>query len=454
VRTDHYADEVNYKWYPFTQMKDLDSRDPVVIVEGEGVYVKDDKGKTYIDGQGGLWNVNIGHRREEVINAITEQLHKLEYFSHFGGFGNQPATALSKKLIEMTRPERMGKVFFTNGGSEAVETALKIARQYWKLQGKAGKYKIIARRKAYHGVSLGGLSANGVTAYRKMFEPLVPGFRHISPPYCYRCELRMVYPGCDIACADALQQMIDFEGKETVAAFIAEPVMGAGGVIIPPKEYLPKVQEICRKNDILLIADEVITGFGRTGEMFAVRHGDVQPDMMVVAKGINSGYIPLGATLVSDEIYSAFLGELKEGKDFKHGFTYSGHPVACAAGVANLAVLEKENLVENSRKMGIHLLEGLKTLGKSKIVGDVNGLGLLARVELVKDKRTREPFPVEQFVGLRTAQKIMDHGVILRPLPGDVISFSPPLVINKEQVEQIVDAVDRGISDMEKELED
>ncbi|MCI0529135.1 MAG: aminotransferase class III-fold pyridoxal phosphate-dependent enzyme, partial [Nitrospira sp.] len=219
-----------------------------------------------------------------------------------------------------------------------------------------------------------------------------------------------------------------------------------------PKEYMPKVQEICRKNEILLIVDEVITGFGRTGEMFAVRHGNVQPDMMVVAKGINSGYIPLGATLVSDAIYNAFLGELKEGKDFKHGFTYSGHPVACAAGVANLAVLEKENLVENSRKMGIHLLEGLKTLEKHHIVGDVNGLGLIARVELVKDKATREPFPFDHFVALRTVQKIMDHGVVLRPLPGDIISFSPPLIINKEQVEQIVDAVDKGISDVEREL--
>ncbi len=452
MRNDRYAHEVNYKWYPFTQMKDLDTRGPVVIVEGEGVYVKDDKGKTYIDGQGGLWNVNIGHRREEVIQAIIQQLQKLEYFSHFGGFGNQPSTALAMKLIEMTRPEGMGKVFFTNGGSEAVETALKIARQYWRLQGKAGKYKIIARRKAYHGVSLGGLSANGVTAYRKMFEPLVPGFRHISPPYCYRCELKMTYPGCGVACADTLQQMIDFEGKDTVAAFIAEPVMGAGGVIIPPKEYLPKVQEICRKNEILFIADEVITGFGRTGEMFAVRHGPIQPDILVVAKGINSGYIPLGATLVSDEIYNAFLGELKEGKDFKHGFTYSGHPVACAAGVANLAVLEKENLVENSRKMGAYLLEGLKSLEKHRIVGDVNGLGLLARVELVKDKTTREPFPFDQFIALRTAQKIMDHGVILRPLPGDVISFSPPLIIQREQIEQIVDAVDKGISDIEEEL--
>ncbi|HWP48934.1 MAG TPA: aspartate aminotransferase family protein [Candidatus Limnocylindrales bacterium] len=452
MRNDRYADEVNYKWYPFTQMKDLDTRDPIVIVEGEGVYVKDDKGRTYIDGQGGLWNVNIGHRRVEVIQAIIEQLQKLEYFSHFGGFGNQPSTALARKLIEMTRPERMGKVFFTNGGSEAVETALKIARQYWRLQGKAGKYKIIARRKAYHGVSLGGLSANGVTAYRKMFEPLVPGFRHISPPYCYRCELKMTYPGCGVACADTLQQMIDFEGKDTVAAFIAEPVMGAGGVIIPPKEYLPRIQEICRKNEILFIADEVITGFGRTGEMFAVRHGPIQPDILVVAKGINSGYIPLGATLVSDEIYGTFLGELKEGKDLKHGFTYSGHPVACAAGVANLAILEKENLVENSRKMGAYLLEGLRSLEKHRIVGDVNGLGLLARVELVKDKTTREPFPFDHFVALRTAQKIMDHGVILRPLPGDIISFSPPLIIQREQIEQIVDAVDKGISDMEEEL--
>ncbi|MFO8059216.1 MAG: aspartate aminotransferase family protein [Bacillota bacterium] len=426
-----------YMWAPFTQMGDLGGVEPLIIVEGEGSRVTDVEGREYIDGHGALWLANAGFGRREIIEAASEQLHQLSYFPSFAGMANSVAVELAERLATLTEREGMRRVFFSSGGSEAVETALKMVRQYWRLRGSGRKYKIISRRMAYHGVTMGALSATGITANRRLFEPLVPGFRHLEPPHCYRCPYGLEYPGCDLNCARELERTIEFEGADTVAAFIGEPVMGAGGVIVPPDGYWQEIERICRKYDVLIIADEVITGFGRTGEMFGVRNWDVKPDIMVTAKGLTSGYLPLGATLAREDIFKVCLGKYGEGREFRHGTTYSGHPAACAAGLANIDIIEDEGLVERARSNGQYLLERLEELRSLDVVGDVNGLGLLARVELAGDATGK---------GQQVSREVMKRGVILRAL-GDVISFSPPLVIDRAEIDTVVDCLAEVLGD-------
>ncbi len=444
---DPRRDYSRYMWAPYTQMGDLAEDEPVVAVGGSGARITDSLGREFIDGHAALWLANVGFGRSEIVDAAEEQMRRLSWFPSFGGMSNDTAIRLAARLIGLTEGEGMSRVFFSSGGSEANETALKIARQYWKLRGHQGKFKVIAREKAYHGVTFGALSATGVTANRRLFEPLVPGFRHIPPPHCYRCPYGLKYPECNLACAEELERTIAFESPDTVAAFIAEPVMGAGGVIIPPEGYLERVAEICRRNEVLFIADEVITGFGRTGEMFGVRHWGVKPDMMVFAKGLTSGYLPLGATLTTEEIFEVCLGRWGEGRELRHGTTYSGHPAACAAALENIRIIEEEGLAERSREMGEYMLRKLEELRSLRHVGDVAGIGLLARLELVKDKETREPFPPGELTGLRVNRSMLRRGVILRPL-GDVMSFSPPLVIERDEIDRIVSALAESIGEI------
>jgi adenosylmethionine-8-amino-7-oxononanoate aminotransferase len=330
-----------------------------------------------------------------------------------------------------------------------VETALKMARQYWKNRGLQGKYKFIARRNSYHGVTFGALSASGISANRKMFEPLVPGFRHIPEPNCYRNGFgsNLSEEEVSIAASDALQRAIEFEGPETVAGFIAEPVQGAGGVVVPPESYLRRCREICTKYNVLFIADEVITGFGRTGTWFGSRTYGIQPDIMCFAKGITSGYIPMGATLCSNQIYEAFLGSPGDGKEFRHGNTYSGHATAAAAALANLSIVRRENLPDNARKVGAHFLAGLKRLERYPNVGDVRGVGLIARVELVQEKTSKQQFTPVGVTGAKVQQRAQDLGVIFRNV-GDVLTFSPPLILTESQADDIVEIIDQAIADV------
>ena len=428
-----------YMWAPFTQMGDLGEDEPLVMVSGEGATVEDAEGRSFIEGHGGLWLANIGYGRREVIEAIYEQLKRLNWFPSFLGMSNEAAVRLAERLVNMTQEEGMARVFFTSGGSESVETALKMARQYWRLKGQQ-KYKIISRHMSYHGVSMGALSATGVTANRRLFEPLVPGFRHIAAPHCYRCPYGLEKDSCSLECARELERTITFEGPDTVAAFIAEPIIGAGGVVIPPDGYWQEIEAICRRHDVLIIADEVITGFGRTGAEFGCRHWGVKPDMMTFAKGLTSGYLPLGATLFREEIFTTCLGRWGEGREFRHGGTYSGHPAGCAAAMANLDVVEAEGLVDRAREMGDYLLARLNELMELPVVGNVAGIGLLARLEIVKDKETKASFPAGDLTGLKVSRQMLKRGIILRPL-GDIISFSPPLVITKEQIDTIVDSL-------------
>jgi adenosylmethionine-8-amino-7-oxononanoate aminotransferase len=359
-----------------------------------------------------------------------------------------PAIELAELLLELTRPEQMGKVFFSDSGSESVETALKMARQYWKNRDMQGKYKFIARRNSYHGVTFGALSASGISGNRKMFEPLVPGFRHIPEPNYYRNAFgpNLSEEEVSIAASDALERAIEFEGPETVAAFIAEPVQGAGGVIVPPETYLRRCREICTRYNILFIVDEVITGFGRTGTWFGSRTYGVQPDIMCFAKGLTSGYIPMGATLCGNHIYEAFLGSPGDGREFRHGNTYSGHATAAAAALANLGIVRRENLPDNARAVGAHFLTRLKSLERHAMVGDVRGIGLIARIELVQDKASKQQLKPVGASGAKV-QRAQELGVIFRNV-GDVLTFSPPLILTEAQADDIVDIIDQAISDV------
>ncbi len=440
-------------WTPFTQMETVREQGPLIFERAEGVYLYDASGKKYLDAHASLWLVNIGFGRQEVVEAVYAQMKKMAYFSMFMGYSNSPAIELAERLRELTEPEGMGKVFFSDSGSEAVETALKMARQYWKNLGKDRKYKIISRRNAYHGVTLGAVSATGIPANRRMFEPLLPGFRHIPEPNCYRNDFGKGLSEEEIseAAADALRKAIEFEGPDTVAAFIAEPVQGAGGVIVPPESYLRKCREICTEHDVLFIADEVITGFGRTGTWFGSRTYGVQPDIMCFAKGITSGYIPMGATMCTEEVYQAFLGTPGDGKEFRHGNTYSGHATAAAAALANLAIIEREDLPGNAKKVGAHFLSRLRELEKHPIVGDVRGVGLMARVELVQDKATRKPFDKPGAVAAKVQKRGEDLGLIYRNVL-DVLVFSPPLILTAEQADFIVEILDKVLSEVVETL--
>lgn len=431
------------RWGPYTNMRSLAQLGPKIISRADGVYVYDDRGRQYIDGHGGLWLANVGYGRREIIDAIAQQAEALAWFPSFGGFANEPSLRLADRLVELMRVDGMAHVMFSNDGSEAVETALKIARQYWKALGRATKYKFITRRYAYHGVTMGALSVQGVTVNRIDFEPLLPGVIHVAAPYANHCSMHPDSSVCTFACARAVEDAILTQGADTVAAFIAEPVQAAGGVILPPADYLRQVREICRRHDVLFIADEVVTGFGRLGSWFGSRHYGIQPDIMTMAKGITSGYIPLGATAVSDRVFAAFLDSSVPGNpEFRHGNTYSGHPIAAAAALVNLDILEREQLPEHTREMGPILRKALQSVQTRhpQWVQDANAEGLLGRLELVDPTGKRKPGEL----GAAMAQHMYDLGVIVRPL-GDIVTFSPPLIISEQQIVQMVAVTEEAL---------
>ncbi len=410
-----------------------DHQTPIVFVEGQGVMLRDVDGKEYIDGLASLWNVNAGHGRRELAEAAAEQMRRLAFTSAYVGFTNEPAVRLAERLLSVAYPNLSG-VYFTTGGAESNESAFKIVRYYWRRQGMPSKTKIISRHHAYHGVTLAAMSATGIPSYHEMFQPVVPGFIHIVPSYPYR------YPGSG---AEALEEAIVREGPDTVAAFIAEPVMGAGGVIPPTQDYFPRVREICERYRVLFIADEIITGFGRTGRWFALGHWKVQPDIVTFAKGVTSAYLPLGGAMVSREIHQVIL-DAPPAERFMHAATYSGHATCCAVALRNLDILEREGLVERAGTMGARLLAGLQTLRDLPLVGDVRGLGLMCGVELVQDKGTKAP---ALGVGGRVLAEARKRGLISRirtgqngeyPI-GDTLCVAPPLVVTEAHVDRIVE---------------
>jgi adenosylmethionine-8-amino-7-oxononanoate aminotransferase len=423
----------------------IDNAEPIVYVRGRGAVVSDIQGHDYLDGLSGLWNVNVGHGRAELADAAAAQMKELAYFSGYVGSSSIPAITLASRLIDLDR--NMHGVFFASGGAEANESAFKTARFYWKARGKPDKVKIIARREAYHGVTLQAMSATGMPGYWKMFEPRVPGFVHIQTCYPYRFQGARAGETVGQAAARELEETILREGPDTVAAFIAEPIHGGGGVIYPTDDYFPLVREVCTRHQVLFIADEVITGFCRTGRWFATEHWNVRPDIRAFAKGVTSGYLPLGGIMVTREIKDAMEAVRPEDR-WMHAYTYSGHPTCCAVALQNLEIMARERLWENAAKMGTRLHQGLASaLAAHPHVGDLRGgKGLLAAVELVEDRETKRNFGGELKVGGRVQAEMMKRGLVTRvrpssgahPAMGDTIFLAPPLVVTEAEVDRIV----------------
>ncbi len=416
-----------------------------IMKEGNGVYLTDTEGKTYIDAMSSLWNVNIGHGRKELAEAAKQQMESLAFSSAFSTFSNEPAILLAEKIAQLA-PDGLNAVFFTSGGSESNDSAFKLIRHYWKIKGEPERDKIIALKKGYHGVATASTSATGIPQFWEMAGLTVPGFIHAESPY-----ERGTKPSID-----SIREVIEREGRENIAAFIAEPVQGAGGVLVPPEDYFQEIRQLCDDYGILFVADEVITGFGRTGKMFGLEHSGVIPDMMTFAKGVTSGYIPLGGVVVSDAIHNV-LKEKSTGTLF-HGFTYSGHPTAAAVALKNIDIIEREGLVANSKAMGDELLKGFRQIkNKLNIVGDVRMVGLLGAMELVEDPATNKRFSPELQVASKVIEALHERGVICRAVTydsTDIICFAPPLILNKEQAQTIVTKLHDAVLSVQKQLGD
>jgi adenosylmethionine-8-amino-7-oxononanoate aminotransferase len=413
-----------------------------IWVKGRGAMITDSTGQEFIDGLAGLWNVNVGHGRRELGDVACEQMATLAYQSAYAGASNLPVVALAERLSTLTYPS-INAFFFTSGGGEASESSFKTARFYWKAVGQPNKVKIISRHRAYHGVTLAAMSATGLSAYWPMFEPRVPDFLHIDAPDPYRFVPADASKSVGVAAADLLEDAILREGPDTVAAFIAEPVQGAGGVIVPPADYFPRIREICNRHQVLLIADEVITGFGRTGRWFGLEHYGVEPDIMQFAKGITSGYVPLGGIGVSDRIRDV-MNSVPPARRWMHAFTYSGHPTCCAVALRNIDIIEREHLVERAAESGARLLAGLRRLESQTGVGHVRGQGLMAAVEVVADKTTRQLYPSEAGLTQRLVTALMERGLWTRVVM-DCICLAPPLTIEDELIDRTVSIIEDAI---------
>lgn len=420
-------------------------QNPLIFERGEGVWMYTTDGRKFMDGFAGLWNVNIGHGNKAMAAAAAKQIESLAYCSSYAGSSNIPAIQLAEKLSGYAYPD-LKTTFFTSGGAESNESAFKTVRHYQKRVGKPDKTKVIARTHAYHGITLAAMSATGMSAYWPMFEPRVPGFLHIPAPYSYRFT-GDIKEGETLgqAAARALEEAILREGPDTVGGFIAEPVQGAGGVIVPPDDYFPLVRQICDKYGVLFIADEVITGFGRTGDMFALRRWGVQPDIMSFAKGITSGYLPLGGIQISDKIRDVIMNA-PASERWMHAYTYSGHPTCCAVALTNVGIIEELNLPQNAAARGTQLLDGLKALQEEfECIGDVRGKGLMAAIELTSDRATKAPANL----GGKLIKLFTERGLYIRVL-GDIVMMSPPLIISEEEINWMLQVIGESLAEVVK----
>ncbi len=441
ILTEQNADAI---WHPMAHPADMLSHPPKVIVKAEGVNITDREGHTVLDAVGGLWNVNLGYSCEPIKKAIADQLAVLPYYSGFKGTTNEPAIELSHALCRFFEPEGMVRAFFTSGGSDSVETVLRLSRQYWKVRGQHDRTKFIALKRGYHGTHFGGASVNGNAAFRRNYEPLLPGCFHIPAPHVYRnpygeSDARRVAA----LCASALEDEIVFQGPDTVAAFIMEPVLGAAGVVVPHESFMPMAREICDRHEVLLIADEVITGFGRTGAWSGSRLWSVVPDMMCLAKAITSGYFPLGAAMVGGKVAAAIEGNQNSFGSIGHGYTYSGHPVGCAAGLAALEETERLRVNENAAARGLELRAALEEVAaRHALVGDVRVQGLMGALEIVADREAKTPAAPETMGKIQAGAYAA--GVMIRVSSNNII-LSPPLVITAADVQKIAEAVNAGL---------
>jgi 4-aminobutyrate--pyruvate transaminase len=438
------ADDKAHLMHPVSNLRAVRDHGPLVMVHGEGVHLWDSDGKRYIDAFSGLWNVNVGHGRAELADAATAQMHEVAFAPTFFGLASPPPIELATRLAGLF-PDPLNHFHFTSGGAESNESALKIARYYWWLKGQPEKVKVLSRRMAYHGIAMGALAATGIPTYHEGFGPQVPGFIHLTPPYAYRHGEGMSEEEFVAALVRELQETIEREGADTIAAMIGEPVQGAGGVVVPPDGYWAAVAPVLRAHDILLIFDEVICGFGRTGTMFGMEQYGVVPDVVSFAKGITSGYVPLGGVGVSDAVWDVLS---TPDRMFMHGFTYSGHPVACAVALPNLDIIEREDLPGNAARGGAYLLDQLHArLDGHPHVGNVRGKGFMLFVEVVADKATKAKFAPAFNLGGKLTKATRERGIIVRPV-NDGIAMAPVLTSQQEDLDQIAEAIEGAISDV------
>jgi adenosylmethionine-8-amino-7-oxononanoate aminotransferase len=431
-------------WHPFTQMQGFRGEEPLIISRGEGIYLYDIQGNRYLDGVSSLWANLHGHRRRELDRALVAQLSQVAH-STLLGIAHPPAIVLARRLVELA-PAGLNKVFFSDNGSTAVEVALKVAFQFWRNRGQSRKQRFLKLSGAYHGDTLGAVSVGGIPLFHEIYRPLLFDTLEAPAPYCYRCPHR---EDCREQCLARLEELVAAHHQE-LAAVILEPVMqGAGGMIPQPPGYLAKVREVTRRHQVLLIADEVAVGFGRTGKMFACEHEGVSPDLLCLAKGITGGYLPLAATLATDEVYQAFLGEYQEFKTFFHGHTYTGNPLAAVVGLASLDIFVHDRVLKGLLAKIEQLAGRLQKMAEHPQVGDIRQRGLMVGLELVADKGSREPFPPARRTGHRVILAARQLGAILRPL-GDVIVLMPPLCITPAELDTLCDitaaAIKQGVT--------
>ena len=437
-----------YLGHPMAHPKAMRETRPDIIARGEGCWVWDVDGHKMLDGVAGLWSSNLGHSCKPVRDAIVAQLDELPFFNTFAGTSHPRAIELSAALVARMRPGRVAAVMFGNGGSDAVEGALKIARQYHKLRGDKDRTKFIALRQGYHGVHFGGASVNGNPRFRRAYEPLLPGCLHIDSPWLYRNPYTNDEAELGRIVAGQLEREIVFQGPDTVAAFIAEPIQGAGGVIVPPANFWPLVREVCDRHGVLLIADEVVTGFGRGGAMFGTRLWGVKADLWCLAKGISSGYIPLGATAIGTKVADVFDPDATGGGQGMHGYTYSAHPVAAAAALATLKILEGDDIPGHVARVGPAFQQRLRGLvGRVPFVGDVRGRGLMSCVEMVADPATKAPLPRTSDLPARVARAAYRRGLMVRVSGGNMI-LSPPLVITPDELDLLCGTLEAAFDEV------
>jgi 4-aminobutyrate---pyruvate transaminase len=435
-----------YYLHPYTNLKTHEDVGPLVIERGEGVHVFDDSGKAYIEGMAGLWCTSLGFGEERLVEAATRQLRKLPFYHAFTHKAHDPGIDLAEALIKIA-PVPMSKVFFTNSGSEANDTVVKLVWYYNNALGRPHKKKIIARQKGYHGVTVASASLTGLPHLHRDFDLPIAGILHTDCPHFYRYgEEGETEEDFATRLADQLEQLILAEGPETIAAFIAEPVMGAGGVIVPPATYFDKIQPVLKRYDIMFIADEVICGFGRTGSMFGTQTYNLQPDIITVAKALSSAYLPIAAVMISEPIYQAMVRQSEKIGTFGHGYTYSGHPVSAAVALETLKIYEERDIVSHVRTVAPHLQDGLRRFRNHPLVGEVRGIGLIAGVEIVANKATKAPFDPKLGIGGHVARFAQEHGLIVRAM-GDSIGFSPPLIITSAELDDLTARFGKALDD-------
>jgi 4-aminobutyrate---pyruvate transaminase len=441
------ARDIAYSVHPYTHLRRHLETGPLVIVRGEGVRVFDDTGKSYIEGMAGLWCTSLGWSQPRLVEAAERALRQLPSYHGFSGRAVASAIALAENLIGRA-PVPMSKVFFANSGSEANDSAVKLIWYYNNAIGRPLKKKIISRLRGYHGVTVATASLTGLAANHRGFDLPIAGMLHTDCPYQYRCA----QPGEDEEAftrrlAENLEALILAEGPETVAAMFAEPVMGAGGVIVPPQNYFAKIQQVLKRYDVLLVADEVICGFGRTGHDWGSKTYGLEPDILTCAKALSSGYVPISAVMISEPIWQAMLAQSDRIGIFGHGFTYSGHPVATAVALETLMIYDEIEIVSQVRVVAPALQDGLRRFADHPLVGDVRGVGLIAAVEIVKDKKTKVQFDPTFTVAAHVARRAEAHGLIVRALAGDILAFSPPLIITVSEIEEMMEAFGRALDE-------